>query len=83
MKIASLALVAIAASALVACSDPDNARHALEGAGYSDIEMGGWEPLWCGQDDDFTTTFTAKAPNGAKVSGAVCSGLMNGATIRF
>lgn len=69
--------------ALAGCSDPDTARGALQDAGYSNIQVGGYAFFYCGQDDAFATEFTATNPAGNRVSGAVCSGWFKGATIRF
>lgn len=71
------------ALALAACDDPSTAKRALEDAGFTDIHLNGWSAWWCGKDDMYTTTFTAKNPRGQTVSGAVCSGLTKGATVRF
>jgi hypothetical protein len=67
---------------LSACSDADGARKALEGAGYTDIEITGVAWTGCGQDDYETTSFKAKGPTGKSVEGAVCGGWPKGATIR-
>lgn len=67
---------------LAGCSDPEAATKALKGAGYTDIKTTGWNAWACGQDDTYSTGFTAKGPTGIEVSGAVCSGLFKNATIR-
>lgn len=61
---------------LVGCSAPDRSRQALEDEGYTDIEIHGWSPLTCGQDDKFSTAWTARNVRGRVVSGVVCCGLM-------
>lgn len=69
---------------LVSCSDEDASRRTLKAAGFTDIQITGWEPWGCGEDDTFTTGFRAKNPKGAPVSGVVCCGMMGkGCTIRF
>ena len=73
----------IGAVALAACTDNPGALRALEGAGYTQIELGGYAWFQCdGKSDTFSTKFTAKGPAGKIVSGAVCSGLFKGSTIR-
>ncbi|MDM8356646.1 hypothetical protein [Pandoraea communis] len=79
-------LVALAAllALLAACTDSDTARRALHGAGYTDIRIDGYSFYGCGDNDDYSTAFTAKGPTGVPVSGAVCSGFLSkSATIRL
>ena len=69
---------------LSACSSPNDATRALQGAGYTNIQTGGYKWFSCGQDDFYHTKFTATNPAGRTVSGVVCSGfLFKDATIRF
>jgi len=71
-------------SALAGCTQPDHARQVLESAGYTEIQMTGYDWLNCSEDDVFHDKFTAKGPTGRRVSGAVCAGLLfKGATIRL
>jgi ATP sulfurylase len=76
----------IAVVTLTGCSQPDRATSVLEQQGYGDIVI---HPItfrdlfYCSEDDQFITPFTAKTNNGSTVSGAVCSGLLKGATVRF
>lgn len=65
------------------CTSPDTAKEALVKSGYSNIATGGYAWYGCGRDDWFHTEFTATNPNGQKVSGIVCSGLLKGSTVRF
>ncbi|EON13430.1 hypothetical protein [Pandoraea sp. SD6-2] len=79
-------LVALAAllALLSACTDSDTARRALVGAGYTDVHIDGYSFYGCGDNDDYSTAFTARGPTGVLVSGAVCSSfLTKAATIRF
>ena len=70
-------------AALSACSDSDTARRALAQQGYTDIEITGYRPWGCGQDDTFSTGFVATSMAGHRVEGVVCSALFTkGATIR-
>lgn len=79
-----LILITAMLLALTACSSSNDARHALESAGYTDIQITGWSPFSCSEDDTFSTGFIAKNPAGQTVKGTVCSGLFfKGATIRF
>ena len=87
MNIRNIAIAAglfAALATLAACSNSKDARHALESAGYTDIQTTGWSPFSCSEDDTFSTGFIAKNPAGKTVEGTVCSGLfIKGATIRF
>lgn len=68
----------------VSCSNSNDAKRALHGAGYTDIEITGWKPLSCDEKDFYSTGFIARNPNGNTVSGVVCSGILfKNATIRF
>lgn len=84
MTLGKLALVAIAAVALSGCTDPTSATKVLTQAGYSDIQMTGYDWLACGKDDTYHTGFRAKGPTGAIVNGVVCKGVFfKSSTIRF
>lgn len=68
---------------LAGCTKPDEARRTLDNAGYSDIHIGGYAAFKCdSKSDTYATEFTAKGPTGHQVTGAVCSGLLKGNTIR-
>ncbi len=73
----------VLAMSLAGCTDNDGARRALEDAGYSDIQVGGYALFSCSDKDTFATKFTAKGPTHKPVSGAVCSGWFKGKTIRL
>ena len=62
---------------------PDTARTVLEQQGYTSIETNGYAWFRCGHDDVFATRFSADTPSGARVDGAVCSGLLKGSTVRI
>lgn len=81
-KFAAVALVVTAGLTASGCTDPEVARNALDDAGYSDIQIGGYTAYGCSEDDAYHTEFTAKNIRGKSVSGVVCSGVMKGATIR-
>lgn len=69
---------------LTACgADPRGAAEALDNAGFTDIQTGGYSVFACGKGDTYHTAFTAKNPRGKTVTGTVCSGWFKGATIRF
>jgi hypothetical protein len=66
------------------CTDEGSSRNTLESAGYTDITFEGHSFFLCGQDDVYSTKFTAVNPRGIQVSGAVCCGLLfKGCTIRY
>ena len=79
----TIAILGAVALMLAGCTSQDDARRALEGAGYTDIQLGGYAWLMCdSKSDTFATEFTAKGPTGRAISGAVCSGFFKGSTIR-
>lgn len=67
----------------VGCTNSDKAITTLKRQGYSEIEVNGYAWFACGQDDYFSTSFRAVAPNGDRVEGAVCSGFFKGNTVRL
>lgn len=70
--------------ALSACTNADNATKVLSNAGYTNIQITGYNFFACSEDDKVHTGFTATAQNGNKVEGTVCSGLLfKNSTIRF
>lgn len=77
-----LLLLLLAMMAVPGCTDSDGARKALEGAGYTNIQTGGYSMFSCSESDDFATEFTATGPTGQPVHGVVCAGWLKGATIR-
>lgn len=75
--------VAFSVLVLTGCTADDEARRALKGAGYTDVQITGWRWLGCGKDDSFHTGFAATGPTGQPVTGVVCSGWLKGATVRI
>lgn len=75
-------IVAIAA-ALSGCTNTSNAKRALEGAGYTNIQMNGYAFFGCDEKDAFHDAFTAEGVNGKPIEGVVCSGWFKGSTIRL
>lgn len=80
MKNILIALLAV--TALAGCSSSNDAKKALEGAGYTNIQTHGYSFFGCSEDDTFKTKFTATGPTGKPVEGVVCSGWLKGGTIR-
>ena len=71
------------ALALSAGTAPNQSREVLLDAGYSNIEVGGYDWFGCSEDDALRTKFKATGPTGRKVEGVVCAGMFfKGATIR-
>ena len=68
---------------LLGCSASNDAINALKANGFTDIQTDGHAFFACSKDDTFSTKFTAKNKDGQKVKGAVCSGWLKGATIRY
>jgi len=78
-----LLLIILAAAIITGCTNKVEARRALEGAGYTNIQFHGYAWFMCGKEDTYATSFTATGPTGKPVSGAVCGGLIfKGQTIR-
>jgi len=77
-------IIALAfATVLSGCTNADKSFRALEGAGYTQIQMNGFTFFGCDEKDSFHDSFTAKGMNGKYVDGVVCSGWFKGATIRL
>ena len=83
MTPARIAALAVAAFAVAGCTDERGAILALDAAGYTSIQIGGYAWWDCDQKDQFRTRFTATGPTGKRVTGAVCSGWLKGYTIRI
>lgn len=76
-------IILIAAFA-AGCTSPNDAYRALNSAGFTDIEIYGYDPWACSEDDFYHTKFSAVNPLGNRVDGTVCSGLLfKNATIRY
>lgn len=69
---------------LTGCVDQETALRVLSSNGYTDIQITGYSPFSCSEDDFNSTGFIAKSPNGQQVRGTVCTGIIfKNATIRF
>lgn len=75
--------IILAGAILSGCTDGKTTRRALENQGFTNIEITGWAPFSCADEDIFRTGFRAIGPTGRVVRGTVCSGFFKGATIRF
>lgn len=66
------------------CTQPDGATKHLLDAGYTNVEITGYNFFACSEDDIAHTGFRATGPTGRQVSGTVCGGVfLKGATIRL
>lgn len=86
MKTILMGIIAVVLSVtmLTGCTDSEGAERVLRLNNFTDIQITGYAWLSCSEKDTIRTGFTATAPNGEKVSGAVCSGLLfKNSTIRF
>ena len=72
----------LAITLLSACTQPEKATRALEGSGYTNVNITGFNWFGCDKNDGFHTGFTATGVNGKQVEGVVCGNLFKGATIR-
>ena len=68
---------------LATCTAPNETERVLEANGYTNIRIEGYSFFGCGEEDDFSTKFSATSPFGQPVTGVVCSGFLKGSTIRF
>jgi chloramphenicol 3-O-phosphotransferase len=75
-------LIAMLAFLLAGCTSSDEAIRALSAAGYTNIQITGYQFLGCDEKDTFHTGFVARGANGQAIEGVVCSGIFKGATIR-
>lgn len=80
-----LALIAILALSLTACSNASDATKALTAQGFTDIQITGYAgPFACSEDDFYSTGFIATNPQGKRVEGVACSGFFfKSTTIRW
>lgn len=77
-------LFSMMALSATACSNSNDAHKALESQGFTDIQTTGYSFLACGEDDFYSTGFVATNPQGKRVNGTVCSGLLfKNSTIRW
>lgn len=83
MKLHHIIFIAALPFAVFACHSEKEATEVLAANGYTNIETDGYAWLGCSEGDSFRTSFDATAPNGTKVEGVVCSGWLEGATIRL
>ena len=78
----ALAMLGLAVG-LCACTDnTSKVSGELAAYGFTNVETQGYDAFVCGKDDNFATKFTATNPQGNKVAGVLCSGLMKGSTVR-
>jgi len=83
MKKSLIVALSLIAALSAGCTSSGDATRALQGAGYTNIELTGYRFFGCGEDDTFHTGFQAVGPTGQRVSGVVCSGVLKGATVRI
>jgi hypothetical protein len=67
-----------------ACTNEGGTTRTLHRHGFTDIQVGGYDPWSCGNDDTSSTSFVATNPAGIRVRGTVCCGLFTkSCTVRF
>lgn len=64
-------------------TDPQRAQETLTAFGFTDARIGDYSWFTCGDDYWSSTAFTAKAPSGVTVSGAVCCGIWKGCSVKL
>jgi len=77
-----LTIVCLLLVFLSGCTKPDDSKRLLESSGMQDVVITGYRLFGCSEGDFCRTGFTATSVNGSNISGAVCQGLLKGATIR-
>jgi len=80
MKVVGVLLILVSING---CTDNQGTVEVLTANGYTKISTLGYGVFACSDTDIFATKFTAISPNGTRVSGTVCKGLLKGKTIRF
>lgn len=76
-------LIALLYLFFLGCTSKSDTIRTLTAAGYSDIQVKGWDVFGCSEDDFFATEFVATNPIGRETRGTVCCGLiMKSCTIR-
>lgn len=83
MNKSAIGILLLATLLISGCTNPGSAKKLLEDNGYTQVQITGYKPFACSDDDYFHTGFVAMSPAGKPVSGVVCSGILKGSTIRF
>lgn len=67
------------------CGEPaPKLKRSLEGHGFTNIQVGDWDPWECGDGDTISRRFSATNSKGDRVSGTVCCGyFIKGCTVRW
>jgi hypothetical protein len=65
------------------CTDESATRETLRKAGFTEVQTTGYSAFACSEDDNFSTGFRAKNPQGQVVEGTVCCGFLKSCTVRF
>lgn len=79
----TLLCVVILSTSCTSTNDFQKGKKQLENQGYTNIENTGWNAFCCGDEDTFSTGFTALDKEGRTVRGCFCSSVLKGVTIRF
>jgi hypothetical protein len=83
MKKLMFTLLTILLMSCTSSNDFDKGQAILENQGFTEIQSTGYDLFCCGEEDTFSTGFTAKDKEGNMVEGCICSGVLKGVTIRF
>ena len=68
---------------VTSCDGGASSEVLLEEQGYTNVQITGYNPFACSEDNFYKYNFTAINPNGKQVKGVVCSAPLKGYTIRF
>ncbi len=69
---------------LAGCFTGENeARDAVDNAGFHDIQVGDLTYFGCSRGDKYGREFRAVNANGRRISGVVCCGVTKACTVRF
>jgi len=65
------------------CTDEAKSAEVLDNQGFTNVSFNGYSWFSCSQQDQFHTAFCADNPNGKRVCGVVCCGLLKACTVRW
>lgn len=83
MKRIFILLMLVLALCMSGCTDAPKATNLLKSQGYTQIQIEGYSFFGCSEEDYWRTEFNATSPNGQRVNGVVCEGILKGQTVRF
>jgi len=84
MGVALVELMLVTALTITSCTDSNASIEAVEAMGMTDVQIIGYSPFSCSNDDFSSTEFSAVNSQGQHVNGVVCCGLLfKNCTVRW